>query len=287
MKISVIVIMYGKEINESKTLESLSKVDVEGIELTIFNNGPKEIVNYKYDHLFIALSSKFNNVMVKQDLNNSPLSNIYNDFIKEQRSSDCFVIFDDDSFVPNDYFNGLSQSLDENIDLIMPRIYNSARNKYYYPQVDDVVIKKELILLTDDYKQVYSVASGLVLFSRLVDIFESTNTLVFDERFALYGVDFSFFRRLNKLKSIGNDFKISISGVLDHDLSSLSQTIEPWRLKERLIDDVLSIKYYSSREYYRVPKLMRLIIREIFKCRFNTTFFILSVYLRGKHPRCN
>lgn len=48
--------------------------------------------------------------------------------------------------------------------------------------------------------KIISIGSGLVIYKSLVECFRKDNLKLFDERYALYGVDYSFFRRIQRIK---------------------------------------------------------------------------------------
>ena len=131
-----------------------------------------------------------------------------------------------------------------------------------------------------------SIGSGIILFDSLIRKLKSQGLFVFDERYALYGVDYSLFRSIKKYNLNKSDICIRVASDLIHDLSSGSAVQEPWRVKERIIDHVLSVKYYSPTFIHKVYGLMRLIAKELSNFRFKNVFFVLCIYFKGKHPRC-
>lgn len=107
--ISIIVVLYGKEISDSVTLNTLkcSRFFENKDQLVIVNNGPSYI---KTDvPLVRELSLKFD-IEILNKINNEPLSSLYNWFL-EKYENDYYVIFDDDTTVPTDFLNNIKKPL--------------------------------------------------------------------------------------------------------------------------------------------------------------------------------
>ncbi|MBS0893508.1 glycosyltransferase [Tatumella sp. JGM130] len=287
LKVALLVVLYGKEINQSKTLMSLSDIDLYDFDLVIFNNGPDLIHAIEDDDLYIKLSNKVANVLLLQDSNNSPLSLIYNDFMELKSGFDAFAFFDDDSLITIDYIKSIYECVQANqYDLMIPRIYGIGDNKYHYPKVNGMVVEDEVIINLDSNQEILSIGSGLVLFKRVINKLSCFGVRIFDERYALYGVDYSLFRKVNLYAKSGGGVNIKVKSQLNHDLSSSSLKQEGWRIKERLIDRVLSIKYYSPNILYKPARLFKLIAKEFISYRFYNVLYIMYIYIKGKHPRC-
>jgi len=80
---------------------------------------------------------------------------------------------------------------------------------------------------------------------------------VFDARFCFYGVDTSFFYRLQQLNV---DVEIVNLPAIEHDLSKLSEDAnDSWRTQQRCQDFALQLKYY-----YRVHWVVVLLLKNIF-----------------------
>lgn len=273
--IVMVVILYGKRFEESKTLQSLMRFSHQLDQLLIVNNGPESLDSH--DSFFIALSKKHKHVEFENQIQNKPLSWIYNDFINSI-DADYYVLFDDDTEINLDYENYLFQM--DNIDLELPKIISIIDKKQYYPKLNKQIISENSVI--ESGGELFSIGSGLIISNKIKITFKKYNLELFDSRFALYGVDFSFFRRLNKLER--DSLLISTQTFLNHSLSSVEGVISKWRAKERLYDEVLSIKYYRSLPYLRFIKL---IFRHTLSSKFSSIFEILKTYFYGKHPRCN
>lgn len=167
----------------------------------------------------------------------------------------------------------------DGIDLELPKIISMADKNQYYPKLDGkLVLQKGLIKRNGN---LFSIGSGLIISNKIKKIFLGRGLELFDSRFALYGVDFSFFRKLNKMGK--ENFLISSQTVLNHSLSGAEGPISMWRAKERLYDEVLTSKYYQNYKFLRV---LRLMLKKILKGDFNNLVLIISIYQSGIHPRC-
>lgn len=273
--IAMVVILYGKHFEESKTLQSLIKFSHQLDQLLIVNNGPESLDSH--DPFFMALSKKHKRVEFENQIQNKPLSWIYNDFINSI-DADYYALFDDDTEINLDYEIFLFQMT--NIDLELPKIISIIDKKQYYPKLNEQIISEHGLI--ESGGELFSIGSGLIISNKIKNTFKKYNLEIFDSRFALYGVDVSFFRRLNKLGR--ESFLISSQTFLNHSLSSVEGMISKWRAKERLYDEVLSIKYYRSLPYLRFIKL---IFRHILNSNSSSIFEMLKIYFYGKHPRCN
>ncbi|WP_343316397.1 glycosyl transferase [Acinetobacter soli] len=272
--IAMVVILYGKRFEESKTLQSLMRFSYQLDQLLIVNNGPESLDSH--DSFFITLSKKHKHVKFENQIQNKPLSWIYNDFINSI-DTDYYVLFDDDTEINIDYESYLFQM--DNTDLELPKIISITDKKQYYPKLNEQIIFENSIIESDS--ELFSIGSGLIISNKIKNSFKKYNLELFDSRFALYGVDFSFFRRLNKLGR--ESFLISSQTFLNHSLSGAEGMVAKWRVKERLYDEILTIKYYRAFSFLRL-------LKAIFKYSLELNIYyileILNIYFRGKHPRC-
>lgn len=272
--IAMVVILYGKRFEESKTLQSLMRFSHQLDQLLIVNNGPESLDSH--DSFFIALSKKHKHVEFENQIQNKPLSWIYNDFINSI-DADYYVLFDDDTEINLDYESYLFQM--DNIDLELPKIISIIDKRQYYPKLNEQIIFENSVI--ESSGELFSIGSGLIISNKIKNTFKKYNLELFDSRFALYGVDFSFFRRLNKLGRDG--FLISTQTFLNHSLSGAEGVIAQWRAKERLYDEILTIKYYRAFSFLRVLKAT---FKYILKLNVYYILEIFNTYFRGRHPRC-
>ncbi|EPF7512775.1 TPA: hypothetical protein ACRR7A_000145 [Klebsiella quasipneumoniae] len=279
MKIIVTVILFNKKVIDSVTLSTLSKFST-NFKLIIINNGPDiiKLDNYK-------LRDNINPIDLINCIENRPLSFLYNTVFSNYSEADCFIFFDDDTIVPENYFI-FEDSDDEKFDLMIPQIIDVITNKVCYPIVNGEIISTEENKIFNEKDSYISIGSGLVIFKKLVSKVNKKYGSVFDERFALYGVDYSLFRRIDGLKKEGIPVHCKLQGNIRHDLSSSQENISAWRYQERLIDNVLSCKYYSNSAARRILKLSKIFFDEFLKFNFSNISIICSVYFKGYHPRC-
>lgn len=284
MKTVIAVILYNKQIDDSETLNQLNIIKCDDCSLIIFNNGPEKIK--KESILYRDLEGAYSNVEIKEYIQNKPLSHIYNEVLKFWEG-DRFIFFDDDSHLDELFFKKIDAFYSKEIDLQLPLIYEITNKQLYYPIVDDVAYKVNqntdgTIISSNN---ILSIGSGLVIYKCLINKFAELNLDLFDERFALYGVDFSFFRRIRIVRN-KTDVNIQVVSFIEHSLSRTNTTYNATRYRERLYDNSLTIRHYSRNKLISILKLIRLIVSELSHCRFMNVYLIVISYLTGKHPRC-
>ncbi|MFP0385072.1 glycosyltransferase [Acinetobacter baumannii] len=275
-KIALVVIVYGKALEDALTIQSLLDFERKLDHLLIVNNGPAVID--ENSAVLSALAQKHHHVVLENQVKNKPLSWIYNDFI-QQYDADYYVLFDDDTEINIEYQNILFTV--QGIDIELPKIISMSDNVQYYPLVDGAIHQKDGIIFNEI--EIFSIGSGLIISKEVKKSFIENRAELFDSHFALYGVDFSFFRKINYMKLMGNDFIISSRSYLNHSLSRTEKQKNVWREKERLYDLVLTLKYYHS---YAELRILKLILRKIFNGKFSDALLIFITVFRGSHPRC-
>lgn len=278
MKAITLVVIYNKKIEDSTTIKSLLLSNYSG-DLYIFNNGPAAI-NVSADCLE-SLQEKYSHINIFEDVNNRPLSTIYNDFLNIG-DYDCYYLFDDDTAIPSNFF-ATEQHVE--YDLSLPVIVSDKSGDAVYPIVNNNVFTENEFPFKDS-DEVISIGSGLMINKSLVLKFKKIGIKPFDERFALYGVDYSLFRRLPFLKRAGYVVRIGISGMLHHSLSSEENHISAFRKRERLIDIVLTKLHYSRRNRsLQLLSILKTMAEQAIKSDFGTFKILLGVCLRQEHPR--
>lgn len=195
--IAILVVLYDKELIDSKTLTSLVNFDFNFNSLVIYNNGP---VNLAVNEQFVnSLYHKFKSVKIVNDLNNSPLSKIYNNFISEIEVS-SYVILDDDTELNPSYIDMLNDNyLKPKYDIVVPKIISKGGEQYYPISNGSPVITEGDV---NNLPNLLSITSGVVINNTLLAKINVLNNRVFDERYALYGVDTSFFKNISKNKRV-------------------------------------------------------------------------------------
>lgn len=278
-KIALLVVLYNKTIEESATINELVNFNLENIAITVVNNGP---IYIPFDgELFESIKSKSYTIKTFTFLGNKPLSEIYNNFIKENSDIDEYTFFDDDSRPQKNYMRILQQT-NIKYDVLAPKILSVSDNKIYYPLEDKRIIANERFL---DAKTTISISSGLSVSKRTVELISKENGNVFDQRFALYGIDTSFFIRLNRLCKQGENINIYSAGTIQHSLSRVETKLTKFRLKERMYDIAISARYYP--EYVSRYFLFKKLIKFLLLAKFNMIILLLVSYCRGTHPRCS
>ncbi|HEC2555558.1 TPA: hypothetical protein R2K53_001285 [Raoultella ornithinolytica] len=276
MKKRILVVLYAKEPSESATLQSLLNKHEDNSVLTIYNNGPDNI--NENDLVIKKLSLCFSSVDIIQDLSNKPLSILYNDFLS--RDGECFFLFDDDTNVPDGYFTSSNESVDIRVPII-----KTSMGEIMYPKVGSKVVTSEYTVPEDVF--VYSIGSGLVIYKSLIEVFTKLNLKLFDERYALYGVDVSLFRRIMKLKKSGEQIIIKVEKEMVHSLSRVDESPSPFRLRERLIDNVITLRHYPKSKISSTLFFIKMFTKRLFMFRFSEILLMFNILIKGKHPRCS
>lgn len=233
--IAILVLLYNKEISESKTLSSLisSEAQFSTAKLVIWNNGPEKLASYDVSHL-TGLGYE---VQIEETINNESLAVIYNRFI-ENIQSEKYVLLDDDSVLNDNYIKAANGS--KNSEVSMPIITSGGR--IVNPKINTSTYVKGQSIASND--KVITIGSGLVVGREIVLKLLNNFSTVFDERFYLYGVDTTFCYRLVISKLIKN---VRVIHGFEHSLSRLeheSESLTAFRRKERSYDVALTYRYY-------------------------------------------
>lgn len=275
MSLSILVVTYNCFLEYSQTIRSLctSKTRFDGVRLCIWNNGPKEIP-VPTDTL-AALRDKGFEVTIKQTPWNAPLSWIYNYFI-EKNPANRYVILDHDSILSEEYLECLVGNEDVFLGLPIVKI----KGVPYYPRA-----KKRFSIgpYTKDDK-IRSFGSGLLLSQEVIDVVKDLYGTAFDENFALYGVDFSFFYRIHRL---GLDEKLQSIPSIEHSFSDFEEEekeIKRFRKVERSYDFGLQLRHYPT--LGRVRKLMKQISKSFLGKNKILITKALKAFIQGRHERC-
>ncbi|NBJ33775.1 glycosyl transferase [Serratia fonticola] len=273
---AIIIVVYNKKLEDSITLNTIMNYSFQSTKLVIHNNGPEStVLNSDMEK---EIRKKFSDVQLVNCLSNYPLSMVYNDFIAENKDFCRFVILDDDSTITEEYYQAI---ISNEADLELPRIISRADGVIYYPvEAKHVVtVDRELNPRTS-----FSIGSGLIINQSLVSKFQKHNVKLFDEGFALYGVDVSLFRRIYKLVDKGESFNIRTSSFIMHSLSRTEGKESSFRVKERLIDLAVSTRRYPTIRLY--SHLFRRIFFNLVKFEFSNVYLIINSYCIGMHSRC-
>ena len=275
-RLAVLVVLYGKNISDSTTIATLLNVGLSNAKVVIHNNGP---TNLEFPD---SEKEKFISQAIQVELincvDNKPLSSIYNGFIDDHRDFDIFTIFDDDSMVSHDYVTAVDN---DSYDIELPKIISRVDGAIYYPISKGVPITENGVIR---HKEIFSIGSGLTFTKNVVDAFKKFNICLFDEHYALYGVDFSFFRRMHFLQMKGMSFILSSTFTLYHGLSKTESVQSHFRHRERLIDFALTVRHYPSPRLYLA--LVKRVLTDSLCLNFKDVNLVLKSYFSSYHPRC-
>ncbi|PRD16798.1 glycosyltransferase family 2 protein [Pantoea coffeiphila] len=275
IKIAIVVVLYNKEINESATIRTLVEKGLNNVYLTIHNNGPKNIA--APTEFLELLSLRCIVVNVENCIENKPLSNLYNDFIESHADFDKFILLDDDSEITQSFMDSIEK---DDYDLEIPKIVSRVDNQVYYPISNGHVITDDCFL---DVQGTSSIGSGLLFTKRLVNVFSKHNLKLFDENYALYGVDVSLFRRMWNLNRKGEVFKLKTSSSILHSLSRAEGQESAFRSNERLIDYAITARRYPTPRLY--ASFLKRGLKQLVGMRFREFFQMCGYFISGVHPR--
>ncbi|KTT37705.1 glycosyl transferase [Pseudomonas oryzihabitans] len=278
MRTLFLVVLYGLRPRDSATLRSLLAQPVaslpEGSALLVWNNGPQALDETERQTLRAAPG--WAQVLIEEDLGNPPLSRVYNQAL--QLGPERLVVFDQDTVVDERYL----QALGREAELLVPLVLGAGAIRY--PHQYKQVVTSEGPL---DPQATVTISSGLCLSRGLAQRLAARHGDVFDERFALYGVDVSFFLRVQELAR-EESVDLLCAGVLDHSLSELEQET-PAQRRFRDIE-----KFYVAlllRLHYKGAsrgKVLRYLGRQLLGNRlylYGVLPQMLRTVFRGRHPR--
>lgn len=275
---TILIVLYNKKVSESTTYQSLIKYpgDLNNIDLLIWNNGPAEI-NKNLDE---SDTNKFRSVTIKEDLSNVGLAKIYN-FAFTFKENDFCVFLDDDSNLSTIYIESI-QNVDENTCAVPILTHNG--------QVQSPTLKKkkvESIELPEDRSRFRAVGSGVVVGSNVASKLKEAYGSVFDEHFLLYGVDTTFFIRLERANLLSH---LRVIPGFEHSYSRLStepDAISDFRKKERAYDEGLRARYYKSKSSLVVYAIRTGLksLKNRLAGKENLEGFVFKAIVTGKHYR--
>ncbi|EEZ40490.1 hypothetical protein [Photobacterium damselae] len=267
-EISILIVIYNKKLEESSSFQSiinsLSLVD-KGLNVVIWNNGPVSILDE---------AERYKEIFFEETLYNEGLAILYNKFI-DKYPAEKFLILDDDSTFKVDFITKLLLSKNE---ISLPLII--AGECIRYPRYKGKIVNNNSVL--NETKSLISIGSGLCISDKVVELMIKKYGSVFDENFYLYGVDSTFFYRLNDI-----DIKsINISGEIYHSLSKYepeSDKRKKFRFIERGYDLSLQLKYYPSIKI--IKSVFKHTLSLLFNYELRLILDFLKCYLNGYHPR--
>lgn len=267
-KLAILVVLYNKQIEECVTIsslcDSLEKIEFEDRDVLIYiwNNGPSTIdYNSASDRCQINLV---------ETIDNNSLSVIYNTFINEIIARN-YLLLDHDSVINPDY---LRECFSNHEKYLIPLVMtsNGMQSPKFYRMPSHSFGKTML-----------AIGSGICLSKAACEELKKHYGEVFDERFFFYGVDSTFFLRINK---IGNAKKIKVSSQnITHSLSRLEaedESTTKFRVKERSYDQALTLRYYFS--IFTFFTVLKKIIASVSKSKSEISLkFFMVAFFNGKH----
>lgn len=282
-KARILVILYGKELASSTTLSSLLKFDCSLFDLVVINNGPAVLSDS--GDFYHQLEAGFHTFELMNKTENMPLSIAYNGFIDAHPNAQKYVFLDDDTEVTESFISRLVDD-DVSYDVEVPKIVATdgslESGVVQYPVEDDVPVLEMRIV---DVGTVSSIGSGLILTRQFIDKFRTAHMPIFDNHYALYGVDYSLFRNMRKLLAKGVPFTFTSFSSINHSLSRLQKgTLSEHTKRERLYDIILSARHYPDKSY--IKGLVKSLVRAVLSLDFYLVFHIISTFFKGYHPRC-
>ncbi|WP_295515376.1 hypothetical protein [uncultured Pseudomonas sp.] len=278
MRTLFLVVLYGLRPVDAATLRSLLALPVASLPpdsaLLIWNNGPQALDEAERQSLLAAPG--WARVFIEEDLGNPPLSRVYNQALR--LGAERLVIFDQDTVVDGRYL----AALEREAELLVPLVLGAGAIRY--PHQYKQVVTEEGPL---DPQATVTISSGLCLSQGLAERIAARHGDVFDERFALYGVDVSFFLRVQALAREA-PVELLCAGILDHSLSEL-EAETPAQRRFRDIE-----KFYVAlllRLHYKGAsrgKVLRYLGRQLLGNRlylYGVLPRMVQTIFRGRHPR--
>lgn len=286
MNITAIIILYNSNIENSGTIQSLLTANIKDINLKIiiWNNGPQRLTAQECQKIKNIFNLKKIELSIYEDINNIALSKIYNLFLKSEHY-DFFSLLDQDSQLNEDFFQNIVNN--NNYDVIVPSIYSAGwrtkENSLCFPvyHKNHEILDKKTFLMGE----IESIASGLTLSHRLITSLVNIKKEIFNERYALYGIDTDFFINLKSL----NDkiYKGICVGKINHSLDFNLQDrkkISPSRKLEMEYSKVLNKLFHDKKNRLNV---FFYLLRKFFKKEYSSSTFLklLKCLIRKQHPR--
>lgn len=175
MKITAIIVVYNKEIKDSVTCECIKKFATD-VDIIIVDNSTKpnsnELVCAERGYRYLSMNG------------NAGLSKAYNAAIEVSKGSDMYVLFDDDTEVPAEYFEVLGAAADANpsVDIFAPIVL--GQDGVIYSPNNYNFMKNEFIASPDDSidpARFNAIASCLAIRARVFEGYRFNEILFVDQ----------------------------------------------------------------------------------------------------------
>lgn len=288
MKITAVVILYNTTIKNSQTLCSLLKCELSHINLSlnIWNNGPSLLIEDEIKLLKKECETLGINLNIYQNIQNIALSHIYN-YLIEKSEFNFFTILDQDSNLEKDFFNNIYSN--HNYDLIVPEIYASGWREKEETKCFPTYLGSEILLEKQTFilGEIFTISSGITLSNKLIDILQENDKTVFNNNFALYGIDTSFFYNLKNLLAL--NLQGICVGTIKHNLAhnrfSTAQLSETRKL-EMEYDNILQRIYCNHKSTFST---LIFLLKKLISRKYSLQVFkkLLVCLINKKHPRTN
>lgn len=276
MNLSILVVTYNCKLEDSITIRSIlnSGVYFSNTNLCIWNNGPHKIIID--NKLLDKLNAVGLNTTINQTICNLPLSWIYNHFI-QTFPSNLHVFLDHDSNLTQEYLTSITKK--DNLFIAIPIITNKGTPRS--PCINGAYSAGPY----SNKSLVIAIGSGVAISKEAAIIIKDKYGSIFDEHFALYGVDTSFFVRLSKMGLTG---KLKIIPGFEHSMSRYeteSKKTQLFRITERSYDLGLMLRHYPSARSIKMAA-KQIFLWSIGKKNLHITKFF-NAFFTGRHERCN
>lgn len=218
-KIIVVVVLFATQPRRSETVASLLRHCNENFFLVFWDNSSSAIYEKQIKQIFPESSVYLSNG------SNTKLSSVYNKIIHDY-DGDAYMILDDDSLVPKNYFQAIESFLDHDGDVLVPKIFNKGTmiSPGYVKGVRGFNLNGEASVIPRG-AYLTAMMSGSTVKRHVFD------TVLFDERLSFYGIDTKFFidvgRQAYKVKV--SDHEIEHHSAL-RSLQSDEQMVRRYRL---------------------------------------------------------
>jgi GT2 family glycosyltransferase len=282
--VCILIVLYNCAAENSATIlslkENISELDGIKLRIVIWNNGPSELSD---EDIRINLSDDSGvNIEFQyiQDVSNAPLAYLYNKVISGTRAKN-YCILDHDTKLTSEYIGVVRSCF--HYDLVLPIVI--ARGQIHGPIYNSEIITNFGPRRVGRRGRILAIGSGLIISRNLIDIMIFNYKSVFDERYALYGVDTTFCLRVTGIPN-ADKLNVWVLGIIYHSLSRLEKendSIRDFRAKERGLDLGITLRHYFSL-YWLYRSIVKIIKSMAMNEPFSKRFFFEGLF-RGEHPR--
>lgn len=292
MNLAVLIVTYNCSLAESTTLQSLLQSDVsslQSVRLTVWNNGPILYDEHEIQAFKQTMEDRDIQTTLYNTTGNFSLSKIYNYWIIDTPATH-YIILDHDDIFETDFFTKLhvaAQTSDVIVPILKelniqeitsPTLREKRKSEDYFPTIEGAFTGEKISALT----------SGLCISKTFIDKFTQVYPTVFNENFALYGIDICFFNSLTDfIHTAPNTPTLYICNTICHsqsEFTSESTQATHFRSLEHIYANSL-IRIHSRKKSTR--SALRFLFFKSLKT-FNTlSEFLLALrcVITKKHPK--